>query len=91
MATILKIHEQHNTKNRAVSQQMAQYVNALITENEKQTVWIRDMMKESQAQTEVLRQHHVGQQVLAGVIKSMANNQQAQPPQQFTAGITAGH
>ena len=95
MAMILQIHEQHITQNGAVSQQMAQYVNALITENEKKTLWIGNLMRESQAQTEVLRQHHVGQHALAEVIKWMANNQQQpqqqQQYQQFTAGITAGH
>ena len=37
MATILQVHEQHITVNGAVSQQMAQYVNALIEENAKKT------------------------------------------------------
>ena len=35
-------------------------------------------MKESQAQTEVLRQHQLGQQVLAGVIKQMTGKWQPQ-------------
>ena len=35
-------------------------------------------MKESQAQTEVLRQHQLGQQVLAGVIKQMIGQEQPQ-------------
>ena len=91
MATILQIHEQHITQNGAVSQQMAQYVNALIEENEKKTAWIGNLMRESQAQAEVLRQHHKGQHVLAEMIKWMANyQQQPQQPQQQYQQIAMG-
>ena len=45
------------------------------------------MMIETLAQTEVLRQHHMGQQVLAGVIKQMmAGQRQGQQLQQH--GVT---
>ena len=45
------------------------------------------MMIETLAQTEVLRQHHMGQQVLAGVIKQMmAGQRQGQQLQQ--QGVT---
>ena len=46
-------------------------------------------MKEYQAQTEVLRQHHLGQHVLAGVIKQMmAGQRQGQQSQQQCQAIT---
>ena len=45
LATILQIHDQHIAQNGAVSQQMAQYVNALIEENEKKTMWIGNLMR----------------------------------------------
>ena len=64
MATILQVREQHIAVNGAVSQQMAQSINALIEENEKKTLWIAYQMKESQAQREVLLQHGMGQQSL---------------------------
>ena len=47
---MLQGHEQHIVKNGAASQEMAQYINALISENEKKTLWIASLMKESQAQ-----------------------------------------
>ena len=91
MATILQVHKQHIAANGTVSQQMAQYVNALIEENEKKTLWIANQMKESQVQTEVLRQHGIGQHVLAEMIKWVANQQQQAQPQQQYQQITAGN
>ena len=41
-------------------------------------------MRDSQAQSEVLRQHHLGQQVLAEVIKEIMGQQRQQ--QQMTSG-----
>ena len=87
MGSILQIHEQHITANGAVSQEMAQYVNALIQDNEKKRMWIESLMRESQAQAEVLRQHQMGQQAIAGVLKLFVNRQrqpQQQPPQSAT-------
>ena len=78
---VLQNHEQHILTNGVASQEMAQYVNALALDNENKKQWITSLMKESQAQAEVLRQHHLGQQVLAEVIKRIAN-QPSQPPQQ---------
>ena len=60
---------------------MEQYINALVQENEQKNLWIGSLVRESEAQTQVLRQHHLGQQVLAEVIKKMARQQ---PPQQAT-------
>ena len=57
---------------------MAQYINALIKENENKTVWISSLMRESQEQTRVLREHQLGLQVQAEVIKAVANQQQQQ-------------
>ena len=52
------------------------YINTLIEENEKAKLWIGNLMKESQAQEEVLRQHNMGQPVLAKIKQLM--NQQGQ-------------
>ena len=63
---------------------MAQYINALVDESEKTRAWIGSLTRESQAQEAVLRQHEMGQQVLAEVIKRIAvqqEQQQSQPPQ----------
>ena len=38
-------------------------------------MWIEGLMKQSQAQAEVLQQHQVWQQVIAEVIKSMMHEQ----------------
>ena len=75
---VLQNHEQHIAKNGMASQEMAQYINALIEENAKGRLWLTGLMQESQAQTEVLRQHQLGQQVLAGVIKQMMGQWQPQ-------------
>ena len=38
---------------------MAQFINALAREKEKKTMWIGSLMKESQAQAGVLREHQL--------------------------------
>ena len=86
---VLQNHEQHILTNGVASQEMAQYVNALALDNENKKQWITSLMKESQAQAEVLRQHHLGQQVLAEVIKEMADPWQQPQPQQQRQQITA--
>ena len=63
---------------------MAQYINALAVENEKTKAWVGSLMRESQAQEDVLRQHEMGQQVLAEVIRRIVvqqEQQQSQPQQ----------
>ena len=86
---VLQNHEQHILTNGVASQEMAQYVNALALDNENKKQWFTSLMKESQAQAEVLRQHHLGQQVLAEVIKRMADPWQQPQPQQQCQQITA--
>ena len=54
-----------------VTQEMAQYVNALIRENEQKSMRIESLVKEYQVQSGVLRQQQMGQQVLAEVLKMM--------------------
>ena len=76
VARIFKAHEEHIVKTGAASQEMAHYINALIKENENKNVWISSLMRESQEQTQVLRQHHLGLQVQAEVIKTVVNQQQ---------------
>ena len=87
---IIQTHEERIVKTGAASQEMAQRINALIKENENKTVWIRSLMRESQEQTQVLRQHQLGLQVQAEVIKAVANQQQCQhPPQTQSAERTS--
>ena len=78
---VLQNHEQRILTNGTASQEMAQYINAMALDNENKRQWITILMKETQAQAEVLRQHHLGQQVLAEVIKRMADPWQQQPQQ----------
>ena len=61
-----------------------QYINALVEEAEKTKAWVGSLMMESQAQEDVLRQHEIGQKVLAEVIRRIAvqqSQQQSQPTQ----------
>ena len=84
---IFQNHEEHITRNGMAAEGMTQFINALIEENEKAKMWIAGLMKESQAQEEVLRQHHLGQQVIAEVIKMIVAQQaqqQWQPQQNQT-------
>ena len=88
---MLQNHEQRILTNGVASQEMVQYINALALDNENKKQWIGVLMKESQAQAEVLRQHHLGQQVLAEVIKRMADPWQQPQPQPQHQRITAGN
>ena len=83
---ILQVHEQFIVDTGSITQGIARNVIELAKDNEKNRMWIREMMRENQAQTQVLRQHEMGQQALAGVIKVMMNNQhqQQQQPQTVT-------
>ena len=67
---------------------MALRINALIQENENEAVWISSLMRDSQEQTRVLRQHELGLQVQAEVIKVVATQHQ-HPPQQHGATRTS--
>ena len=78
---ILLNHEEHIAKTRTASEQMAQYINALIQESEKNHLWIGNLIKENQEQNQVLRRHEMGQYAIAEVVKEVANKQsQQQPP-----------
>ena len=79
---IFQNHEKYIGRNRAAADEMAQYINALIEDAEKKRLWIGNLMKESQAQEEVLRQHHMGQQVLAEVMKRFVFQQEQPQPSQ---------
>ena len=79
---VLQNHEQHITNNGAVAQQMAQYIDALIKENENKSLWIATLRNEAVAQAHVLQQHQMGQEAIAGVLKMFMN----QPPQHTTSG-----
>ena len=81
---IFQNHEEHIHSHGVVSEGMAQYINALAVENEKTKAWVGSLMRESQAQEDVLRQHEMGQQVLAEVIRRIVvqqEQQQSQPQQ----------
>ena len=88
---VLKNHEQHIANQGVARQETAQYLNVLAQENEKTKAWVGSLMRETQAQEQVLRQHEMGQQVLAEVIKRMVGqhgHQQSQPQCQVGAGPT---
>ena len=78
---IFKKHEEFIVKHGAAAEEMTKYINALVEDAEKKHLWISGLMKESQAQEQVLRQHHMRQQVLAEVMKTFVFQQQ-QPAQQ---------
>ena len=86
VARIFQAHEEHIIKTGAAYQQMAQCINSLVRESENNTVWISSVMRETQEQTQVLRQHEVGLQVRAEVLKRVMNQQPQQ--QQQTAART---
>ena len=88
---IFQNREKYIVRNGAVADEMAQYINALIEDAEKKRLWIGNLMKESQAQ-EVLKQHHMGQQVLAEAMKRYVfqREQQQQQPQPSKAITGAG-
>ena len=66
---VLQNHEQHISTSGLASQEMAQYINAPAQANEKNTMWIADLMRETNAQSQVIREQHVKQHVLAEVMK----------------------
>ena len=82
---VLQNHEQHILQNGAASQEMAQYVNVLLQDNQSQSLCIASLMKEALAQAEVLREHHVGQHVLAEVIRQTLFQQSSRPQQDQAA------
>ena len=65
---------------------MAQYINALAQEKEKNTAWIADLMKQTNAQSQVLREQHLKQHVLAEVMKRIVVQTQQQGQQ--SVGMT---
>ena len=79
---ILQAHEQYIVNTGSITQGIARNVVELSKDNEKNRLWIGELMRETQAQTQVLRQHEMGQQALAGVIKVMMTQQHDQQPQQ---------
>ena len=55
-------------------------------ENTSKTVWISSSMRDSQEKTQVIRQHQLGLQVQAEVIKKVANHQHHPLQQQGAMG-----
>ena len=83
VAKVLQNHEQHIANSGAVAQQMAQYIDAFIKENENKSLWIGTLRNEAVAQAQLLQQHQLGQEAIAGVLKMFMS--QPQQPQQQTA------
>ena len=83
---VLQNHEQSIITNGVASQEMAQFINALALDNEKNRRSIASLMREANAQSQVLRQLHLGQHVLAEVMKRIANQSPQPPQQQMTTG-----
>ena len=72
---ILLNHEEHIHQTGVASQEMAQYINALIEESQKKTLLVGSLMRENQEQNQVLQRHEIGQHVLAEFLKDVANRQ----------------
>ena len=68
---VLQNNEQHMAKSGAASEEMAQYINALIRDNENKSLWIGTLAKEAQSLSQVIQQCQMGQQVLAEVMTRM--------------------
>ena len=83
---IFQAHEEYIVKTGTAYQEMAQSINALVQDSENKTVWISSLVRDSQEKTQVLRQHQIGLQVQAEVIKRAVNHQPQHPPQQ--QGVT---
>ena len=60
------------------SQEMVQFINALVQENAKKEMWIGSLMREEQAQAQILQQHQQGQQRVVQGMKWMMQPQQQQ-------------
>ena len=85
----IQTNEQHIAMNGAVSQEMAQFMNALIQDRENKRMWIGSLLSEFQAQAQVIRQREMGQQVLAEMVKMFVFYEHPrQHPQQQPAGGT---
>ena len=80
---VLQNHEQHIANSGAVAQQMAQYIDALIKDNENKSLWIGTLRDAAVVQAQVLQQYQMGQEAIAGVLKWFMS--QPQQPQQQTA------
>ena len=82
---VLQNHEQHISTSGLASQEMAQYINALAQANEKNAMWIADLMRETNAQSQVIREQHVKQHVLAEVMKRVMVQVQQESQQSVRA------
>ena len=80
---IMQIHEQYIVRSGVIIQEMEQFINALVQDNQNKNVRIENLTTEYQVHAEILRQHQMGQQVIAEVMKRMmaGNNQGQQQPQ----------
>ena len=84
---IMQVREQYIVRSGVITQEMAQFVSALIKENEQKSMRIEVLAREYQVHAEVIRQQQLGQQVIAEVDKrKMAGQHQGQ--QQSQQGVT---
>ena len=82
---VLQNHEQHISTSGLASQEMAQYINALSQANENNAMWIADLMRETNAQSQVIQEQYVKQHVLAEVMKRIVVQTQQQTQQSVRA------
>ena len=85
MVRVLQNHEQYIATNGVASHEMAQRINALAQESEKNTMWISGVMRETNAQSQAIREQHVKQQVLAEVMRRIVVQAQQQDQQSARA------
>ena len=67
---------------------MAQYINALVQEIEKKSMWIGNRMKEVRVKAQALQQHEMGQQVPDEMLKMVMNHQPSQHQPQLSTGTS---
>ena len=80
---IMQIHEQYIVRGGVITQEMGQYINALLQDNQNKSMRIESMMNELRGQAEILLQHQMGQEVITEVMKCMmAGHYQGQPKPQ---------
>ena len=72
-----------------ITQEMGQFINALVQDNQNKNMRIDSLTRDSQVHAEILRQHQMGQQVIAEVKKCMmTGHHQGQQQQQPHQGVT---
>ena len=81
---IMQIHEQYIVRSGVITQEMMQYINPPVQDNQNKNLRIGSLTKEMLVHTEIFGQHLKGQQVITEVMKVMMaghhqGQQQSQP------------